>query len=159
MEDDLESTRLAERLVVGRPEFGAGHIRQRSERRGRDSWERVNGLGAIGIAEDVRRGEVEVCARFQIICPLVDSDAVAGGFVVFNRILVNCGVDQAQIVNDTAGLRTLASAQEPWDCNGGQQCDDGDNDHNFDECKPAPFVKSRSGHSLEIIASVMPLYR
>lgn len=95
----------------------------------------VNRLGAVRRPEQAVASVIEKRALFEIVGPIGDPDRVTGLAISLNGILINCGVNHPQIVQYPGSLRALTGAKEAGDGNGRQQCDDGDNNHNFYERK------------------------
>src|SRR5206468_3944276 len=101
----------------------------------RNLWERIHGLRTVIVPENVFAGHVEVGPFLQVVRPIRSTDDRTAGFVVFDRILVDGGIDQAQVIDDAARLRAFAGAKEAGDRDGGEQSDDGHDNHNFDQGK------------------------
>src|SRR6267143_470624 len=131
------------RTVRG-PEGGGRHVRERVEGRGWNLRQRVDGLRTVGITEEVLTRIVEDGTFLQVSDPVSAGNLEAAGAVGFNGILVDGGVDHTQIIEDFGRLRAFTCAQESWDGDRGQQCDDCHYDHDFHEGKtPAAFTIKR----------------
>ena len=63
----------------------------------------------------------------------------AGLFIVFQGVGLSGAVDLAKIVITRVGLGRGAGLHKVRDRDGGQQSDDGDHNHYFDQCKPGLF--------------------
>ena len=81
-------------VTVRREEVRAGDVRQSEPGVSRDFGQSVNRLVAVGVTEHVRRGVVERRTFFQVSDPVSRADSRVGGLVVFDRVLVDGGVDQ-----------------------------------------------------------------
>jgi len=131
------------RLFVRRPERIVGHVRQGVIGALRDLRNAVDRLRSEVVAEDVFTGQVKVRVLLEVVGPINRSDGSAARFVGFDRVLIDRGVDQTEIVDNAAGLRTLTSAEESGHCNRRQQRNDRHYDHDFHEGEaPAAFVES-----------------
>src|SRR5437588_2102561 len=92
------------RLIIRRPERVVGHVGKRGFGRGWHARQAVHHLRSISIPENVVAGEVEIRVLLQVFRPIRHTDSVAGALAIFDRILIHRGIDQAQIVNNPAGL-------------------------------------------------------
>ena len=128
--------------TVGRPKAGAGHVGQHGQI---GCWHLRNGvhrLSTVGTAQKAPASVVEGRIFLEIVRPIGGSDHEIGAPIGFDSVLVDGGVDHAQIVQDSAGLGTFACAEEPGHRDRGQERDDRNNDHDFNEGEtPAATVK------------------
>jgi len=120
-------------LIVRRPERVVRHVGQRGLRGGRHGREGINCLRAVRISENIEAGIVEVCTFLEVVRPISDRDRSAGRLVRFDRVLVHGRVDQAKVVDDSAGLRAFPGPEKSRHGNRRQKSDDRDYDHDFDE--------------------------
>ena len=129
-------------MIVGRPKTGVGDVRQRCPGTVRGLRQRIHGYGAVGRTKEIRSGVVKDRALLQVIGPIGYDHLKAARSVCFDRILIDGGVDQAQIVQDFGCLRAFAGTEESGHCNCRQQGDNRDYDHDFHEGEaPAAFVE------------------
>ena len=84
--------------MVWRPKRIGGHIRQRVIRAGGHLWQYVHGLRTVVVGQDVFASEGEVRTGLEVLGPFRNGNGGAAGLVVFDRVLIDCGVDQAKIV-------------------------------------------------------------
>ena len=93
---------------VRRPEICWRDVRQAVD--GASDTECRDGLRVVSMPEEVCARVIQGRARLQVICPVSDRDDAPGPFVRFNGVLVDGGVDQAQIVEDLGCLRALTGS-------------------------------------------------
>src|SRR5438309_8085364 len=78
-------------------------------------WNRrqgVHDLSTIGIAQEVVGRVVKGRSTFEVAGPILNGNHIPGFPVSFDGVLVNRGVDHAQIVQDSGGLRAFAGPEE-----------------------------------------------
>ena len=121
---------------VGRPKAGAGHIGQDCVVSGRHLRERVNRLRTVRSAENAVSVVIKERTFLEVVRPIDHCHCVAGLTAAFDGVLIDRGIDHAQIVEDATGLGTLAGAKETWNGNSREQSNNGDDDHDFDESEP-----------------------
>ena len=128
--------------AVRRPEARAGDVRQNvvvSRLHLRNGIDRLN---TVSGAEEVRARVIQHRILLQVARPVRGIDRVTGAAVGFDGVLVNCGVDHTQIIEDSAGLGTFTGTEESGHRDRGQERDDRNNDHDFHEGEaPAAFIK------------------
>lgn len=128
--------------AVGGPEPGACDVRQSVVVVGRHSRYGVYRLGAVGASQEAVSSVVELRTLLEVIRPIRDIDGIPGTAVRFDCVLIDGGVNHPKIIEDTAGLGTFACAEEPGHRDRGQERDDRDNDHDFNEGEtPAATIK------------------
>lgn len=144
---------VAAELVVGRPEAcGCGSVL-------RDVGERFDGCrrnlcmsGSDGqgdrMTEDVHAAaRVETRAGFEVgldVHPLGDD----ARFLRREGVLVGSDVNEPQLFDRHVRLRTLAATQPVRDGDGGEQGDDRDDDHDFNERKARAFGVQFTEHGV-----------
>ena len=128
-------------VAIRRPEGGVRDVRQRCPGTVRGRWQRIDVLGTIGLTKEIRSGIVKDAVLLQVVGPVGYVDYCGGRSVRLDRVLIDGGIDQAQIVQNLARLRAFAGAEESGHGNCRQQGDNRDHDHDFHEGKaPAAFV-------------------
>src|SRR5580765_2033167 len=116
--------RQALRSPIGREERAVGNVRQSVKRARRHDRQGVHGLSTVVILEQVLAAAVESGVLLQVLSPGRHWYGRASQFVVFDRILVDGGVDQAQVVNNAARLRALTGTEESRHRDRSQEGDD-----------------------------------
>ena len=90
--------------------------------------QRIDGVGAAAGA-----------GRERVVLDVVPDVSTAGGvgvlLLVFQRPLMLAGINLAEVVDAGVLLRGIARPNEVRNRNGGQQADDGNHDHDFNERK------------------------
>jgi hypothetical protein len=128
--------------TVRRPKTGAGDVRQHGVVTRRYLRNGIDRLNTVFGAEEVRACVIQYRILLQVARPVRGIDRVTGAAVGFDGVLVNCGVDHTQIVEDSAGLGTFTGAEKSGHRDRGQERDDRDNDHDFYEGEaPAATIK------------------
>src|SRR5947207_14352313 len=105
---------------VGRPKAHAGYVRQCGVVVWRHRWNGINHLGSIGTSQQAVAAVVKLRTLFEVVRPISDVDGGTGCSVGFNGVLIDRRIDHAQIVQNSAGLRTFARPEEPRNCDRGQ---------------------------------------
>jgi hypothetical protein len=124
---------------VGRPKSNACHIRQCVVTGGWDCWDNIDGLIAVVIPKDVLGRVVKNGVLFHVNRPVSYKYLITGLPSGFDRVLINRRVDQAQIVQDAAGLRAFTGPKESRYRNGRKEGDDCDHDHDFYQREAGAF--------------------
>lgn len=97
----------------------------------------AGGLG-LAIGDTITSGPARAAGRakqrvLQIGCHISLRDPVSGRLFIFQGVLLDRAIDLAKVIDARVFLRSDARADEVWDRDGGQQPDDGNHDHDFDE--------------------------
>src|SRR4030095_8712465 len=128
--------------AVRRPKTGAGYVRQNGVVSRRYLRNGIDRLNTVRGAEEVLTCVIEHRTLLQVARPVRGIHHVTGAAVGFDGVLVNCGVDHTQIVEDSAGLGTFTGTEKSGHRDRGQERDDRDNDHDFYEGEaPAATIK------------------
>jgi len=93
----------------------------------------INSLRTVRGAQNAVSVIIKERTLLDIVSPVGHSDEVTSLTVGFNGVLIDRGIDHAQIVKDATGLRPLAGAEKARDRNRCQKRNNGDDDHNFDK--------------------------
>src|ERR1039458_3644807 len=99
-------------MAVRRPEVLVRDVRQGCPGSVRGLWQRIDALITIGRTKEIRSGVVKDRALLQVVGPIGYEHLEAGRSVRLDRILIDGGIDQAQIVQNSARLRAFAGTEE-----------------------------------------------
>lgn len=118
------------------PESGRSHVREFGEYGSRElhaSTNRRKGDNRSGAAGELAAAAFKSGARLQVAPYVCPADSAGGDFVVLQCVLVDRGVDKAQLVENAGCLGTLARAHEVRHGDGREEGDDRHDDHNFNK--------------------------
>src|SRR6266849_7518538 len=139
--------RWATSLVVRGPKRCRRDIGKRVERRRRNVRNVVDRLGPITVTEEIFASHIKRRSALEISGPIGRSDRSAAHLIVLDRVLINGGVNQTEIIHDSTGLRTLARAEKARNGNRSEKGDDRDDDHDFDKGKGSPIIRFDVAHN------------
>src|ERR1700680_4485657 len=91
-------------VSVRRPEGGVRDVRKRCPGTRRGLWQRIDGLVTIARTKEIRSGVVKDRALLQIVGPIRYVYYRSCRSVRLDCILIDGGVDQAQVVQNFARL-------------------------------------------------------
>ena len=103
---------------------------RRTERAYRGAANRAISVSTTSGAGRNAAGGVQLDVRGQVAREV---DGSAGGFAVFKGEFIGGRINLAQVVDTSIGLRGGTSLHEVRNRDGGQQTDDGHNDHDFNQ--------------------------
>ena len=110
----------------------------------------TNSGDRVGVTEQRAEGadgQLASGATTEVLLQVSAERCVGRGFLAFQSPLLLRTVDQAQVVDASIGLGGLASTNEVRDRDSGQQTDDRNNDHDFNEGE-ARFAAGFHLHSI-----------